>query len=133
MPPLLIRQPSFHGGEVSPNLFSRTDIPSRKYAVASLRNFIPTATGAALNRPGFIYVANVRDQTRRARLVPFTFSTSQSYLLEFGHLYVRVYQGGVQIGSTSRRRIPKPNFPSSSSLSTPTRFASRIRRTRRRP
>jgi hypothetical protein len=115
MPPLLIRQPSFHGGEVSPNLFSRTDIPSRKYAVASLRNFIPTATGAALNRPGFIYVANVRDQTRRARLVPFTFSTSQSYLLEFGHLYVRVYQGGVQIGSDitttyTEAELPKLQF-----------------------
>jgi hypothetical protein len=91
---MLIRQSSFHAGEVAPNLFSRTDIPSRKYAVRSLRNFIPTVTGAALNRPGFKRVVDVKDQTRRPRLVPFTFSTSQAYLLEFGHLYVRVYQGG---------------------------------------
>lgn len=92
---MLIRQSSFHGGEVDPQLFSRTDIPSRKFAVRSLRNFIPLATGAALNRPGFKYIAPLKDQTRRGRLVSFTFSTDQSYLLEFGHLYVRVYQGGV--------------------------------------
>lgn len=89
-----VRQPSFHGGEVSPTLFSRTDIASRRYALKTLRNFLPLATGAAINRPGFKYVAAVKDQTRRPRLVPFTFSTSQAYLIEFGHLYIRVYQGG---------------------------------------
>jgi hypothetical protein len=97
MPPIKIRQTSFHGGEVSPVLFSRTDIQSRKFAAASLRNFLPTSTGAAMNRPGFVYVADVKDQTRKPRLVSFTFSTSQSYLLEFGHLYVRIYQGGTLI------------------------------------
>lgn len=90
-----IRQPSFHGGEVSPQLFARTDIASRRYALKTLRNFIPTATGAALNRSGLKYVAGAKDSAHRPRLIPFTFSTTQSYLLEFGHLYVRVYQGGV--------------------------------------
>lgn len=99
MPPLPIRQPSFHGGEVAPNLFSRTDIPTRKYAVKSLRNFIPTSTGAALNRSGFQFIANVRDQTRRARLLPFVFSSGQAYYIEFGHLYIRVYQNGAQVGT----------------------------------
>jgi hypothetical protein len=92
---MIVRQSSFHGGEVAPNLFSRTDIESRRAAVRTLRNFFPTPTGAAMNRAGFQYIAPLKDQTRKARLIPFTFSTSQAYLLEFGHLYVRVYQGGV--------------------------------------
>jgi hypothetical protein len=99
MPPIPVRQSSFHAGEVAPNLFSRTDIPTRKFAVRSLLNFIPTATGAALNRPGLKYVGAIKDQSHRPRLIPFTFSTSQAYLLEFGHLYVRIWQGGVLLSA----------------------------------
>ena len=93
----LVRQSSFHGGEIAPNLYSRTDIPARASAVRTLRNFIPTPTGAAQNRPGLQFIVETKDSTRKSRLVPFTFSTDQAYLLEFGNLYVRVYQGGVYV------------------------------------
>jgi hypothetical protein len=90
----VIRQSSFHGGEVAQNLQSRTDIPSRAAAVRTLRNFFATPTGAAMNRPGFQYVGATKSSATKSRLIPFTFSTTQSYVLEFGHLYVRVIQGG---------------------------------------
>lgn len=90
----LVRQSSFHGGEVSPSLHSRTDLPSRAAAVRTMRNFVPTPTGAAMNRAGFQFISEVKDSTKKTRLIPFTFSTSQSYVLEFGDLYVRFIQGG---------------------------------------
>lgn len=92
-----VPQRGFHGGEIDPSLYSRTDIEARQYACATLRNFVPAPTGPASNRAGLQYVAPVKTALKKTRLIPFTFSTSQSYVLEFGDLYVRVYQGGALI------------------------------------
>ena len=93
----LFRQASFHGGEAAPNLYSRTDIDTRRAAVRKLLNFIPTPTGAAMNRPGFQHIGAVKDPAAVTRLIPFSFSTAQGYLLEFGNLYVRVWQNGARV------------------------------------
>lgn len=92
----LFRQPSFHGGEIAPNLYGRTDIEAYGAAVRTMRNFIPTPVGTAVNRPGFVRVAP-SVTAYASRLVPFTFSTSQSYVLEFGNQKVRVLQGGAYV------------------------------------
>jgi hypothetical protein len=104
----LLRQSSFAGGEVAPDLSARTDLPARAQAVRTLRNFIPTPTGSAVNRAGFQYVGATKYPTRYTRLVPFTFSTSQSYVLEVGHLYVRIIQGGGYVQSGSVVEVTTP-------------------------
>lgn len=95
-------QPSFTAGEISPDLHARVDLD--RYAVALRRciNFIVRASGGIINRPGtqFIYKASLPD--REALLLPFTYSTEQAYMLEFGHQYIRVFANGALIqGSDS--------------------------------
>ncbi|MGL3999851.1 hypothetical protein ACR3LR_08530 [Pantoea eucalypti] len=96
MPNSLI-QPSFAGGEISPNVYGRVDLA--KYAVALRRcsNFIVRQYGGIENRPGTRFIAEAKYADRRCRLIPFQFSTIQTYALEFGHGYMRVFKDGGQV------------------------------------
>lgn len=90
-------QPSFTGGELSPSLYGRVDLARYQTSLRTCRNFISQVYGGADNRPGSKYVAEVKDSSKRVRLIPFAFSTTQTYVLEFGHLYMRVYKDGGQV------------------------------------
>lgn len=83
---------SFNAGELSPDLAGR--VTNEKYAVgcSTLQNFIPRVQGPARRRPGTRYVGTVKDSTQRTWLRRFVFSQSQSYVLEFGVGYIRIYQ-----------------------------------------
>jgi hypothetical protein len=48
-------------------------------------------------RPGTKFIAAVKDVTDEARLIPFEYSTSDAYVLEFGDLYFRIYRNGGQV------------------------------------
>ena len=50
-----------------------------------------------LSRPGTQFVAEVKDSTKKTRLIPFEFSTTQTYILEFGDQYIRFYKDNGQI------------------------------------
>lgn len=60
-------------------------------AASILENFIPTTQGPIVRRGGFRFVNAVKDQTQRVLLMPFEFSVSQAYVLEFGNFYARFY------------------------------------------
>ena len=53
--------------------------------------------GGVMRRPGFKYIASVKNAGDYTRLIPFKFSETQSYVLEFGNLYFRVYANGGQV------------------------------------
>lgn len=91
------RQPSFAGGELSPTLWGRTDLAKYGHGLRSARNFFISPHGAALNRPGTAYLGEVKDSSKKVRLVPFIYSDTQSYVLEFGNLYVRIWSYGVLV------------------------------------
>jgi hypothetical protein len=101
MPSTRIYNRSFAGGELSPEMFGRIDDIKFQTGAAKLRNFIPTPQGPAENRPGTFYVATVKDSTKRTRLLPFTYSTTQTMVLEFGQGYIRFHTQGstLQAGS----------------------------------
>ena len=101
MPNTRIYNRSFAGGELSPEMFGRIDDIKFQTGAAKLRNFIPTPQGPAENRPGTLYVATVKDSTKRTRLLPFTYSTTQTMVLEFGQGYIRFHTQGstLQAGS----------------------------------
>jgi hypothetical protein len=82
-------------------MFGRIDDIKFQTGAAKMRNFIPTPQGPAENRPGTKYVATVKDSTRRTRLLPFTYSTTQTMVLEFGQGYIRFHTQGstLQAGS----------------------------------
>jgi hypothetical protein len=88
---------SFNGGELSPLLDGRVDQDKYFTGCKTLVNFIPTVQGPARRRGGTRYVGNVKDSTRRAWLTDFVFSVGQSYVLEFGHLYVRFWTNRGQL------------------------------------
>ncbi|CAK0756629.1 E1_FCCH domain-containing protein [Gammaproteobacteria bacterium] len=87
-------QPTFAGGEFSPSLYSRVDIQKYPTALRTCRNFIIHAHGGASNRPGTKLVHSIKDPSKKAIIVPFEYSTEQSYVLESGDYYCRFYMDG---------------------------------------
>ena len=87
-------QNSFNAGELSPQLRGRTDLEKYKSGCASLQNFLPQIFGPAQKRPGTRFVREVKDSTKRVRLIPFEFSATQSVAMEFGHQYIRFHTEG---------------------------------------
>jgi len=90
-------QASFTGGELSPSLYGRVDLARYGTSLKTCRNFIVQAYGGVKNRAGTKFLAEVASSSRRHRLIPFAFSTTQTYVLEFGHQTMRVYKDGGQV------------------------------------
>ena len=85
-------QTNFTAGEFSPKLEGRVDVSRYFNAVISMENFLIAPFGGAERRPGTQFVAPAKYPDRFCRLIPFQFSTEQTYVLEFGHLYIRFYR-----------------------------------------
>ena len=85
---------SFAGGEITPELAGRLDLVKYQTGLALARNFVTLPHGPAARRPGFQFINEARDSTKAVRLIPFTFSATQTAVLEFGHLYIRFHIGG---------------------------------------
>ncbi len=90
-------QQSFSGGEWSPKLDARSDLEKFYTATRDSQNMIPTRYGPAERRPGLYFVAEVKDSSKKARLMPFKFSTVQAYMHEFGDEYIRFFKDRGQI------------------------------------
>jgi hypothetical protein len=90
-------QRSFAGGEITPELYGRIDLTKYQTGLAHCENFIILPHGPAANRPGTKYLAPTKDSTKKSRLIPFAFSTTQTYALEFGNLYIRVFTQSAQL------------------------------------
>ena len=101
MPSTRIYSRSFAGGELSPEMFGRIDDVKFQTGAAKMRNFIATPQGPAENRPGTAFVAEVKDSTKRTRLIPFTYSTTQTMVLEFGNQYIRFHTQGATLQAGS--------------------------------
>lgn len=96
-----IIQRSFTSGEVAPGLRSRADLVKYTTGLALCENFFIKAQGGAYSRPGFRFVGEVQDSTKRARLIPFSFNVEQTYILVFEDLKMRVIRdGGFVLEST---------------------------------
>ena len=87
-------QTNFTAGEVSPLIKGRVDITRYHNGVERLENFIVLPQGGIRRRSGTRFANEIKDQTKQSILIPFEFSTIQSYMLEFGDLYIRVYKDG---------------------------------------
>ncbi len=91
---------SFNTGEISPLMEARADFPKYGQACLTLQNMVVLAQGPAMRRPGTKYIAATKNNGI-ARLVPFEYSTTDAYILEFGDLYMRVYRNGGQVLDTN--------------------------------
>lgn len=92
-------QTNFTAGELSPRLQGRVDISKYYNGLSRCENFIVYAHGGARRRPGLHFVNEVKDSSKRTRLIPFEFSDVQAYIIEAGHLYFRFYKDNGRIES----------------------------------
>lgn len=100
---------AFSGGEMSPEMFGRIDDVKYQTGAAKLRNFIATPQGPAENRSGFSFVREVKDSTKKTRLIPFTYSTTQTMVIELGEGYIRFHtQGGTLLSGGVPYEISNP-------------------------
>lgn len=87
-------QRAFNGGEVSPSMFARIDDGKYQTGMALCKNFLIEPQGPIVMRPGFKYVNHTKHAGKKARLIPFNFSISQTMVLELGEKYVRFHTLG---------------------------------------
>jgi len=102
-------QRSFTGGELSPAMRSRADLARYASSLALCENFIIRSQGGAYTRPGTKFVGYLASPTKKARLIPFSFNTTQNYILVFEHLTMRVVKdGGFVLSGPSAYQISTP-------------------------
>lgn len=92
-----ILQPSLSAGELAPNMYGRVDLDKYHSGCALSRNFFVDYRGGIINRAGTKYVLRCLPSTFNPRLIPFTFSTIQTYILVFGNLTMRVIMDGGEV------------------------------------
>lgn len=88
-------QTNFTTGEVDPLLNSRIDINQYYNGLDKARNILIQPQGGAIRRPGLEYVSEIpsaANPSSGCRLVPFEFSTTQSYMLLFVNNRMYVYK-----------------------------------------
>lgn len=96
MPEVVSIWNAFNAGELSRFLDGRTDQQKYFLGCRVLENFLPSVQGPAIRRAGTRYVGSTKGNGR-AWLVPFQFSTVQSYILEFGDQYIRFWTNRGQL------------------------------------
>lgn len=90
-------QPSFSSGELAPATFARVDLNRYFTGLRTCRNFMVMPEGGVRNRAGTKFLAETKVGGQKSRLIPFQYSTEQTYVLEFGVGYIRFYTNGGQL------------------------------------
>lgn len=94
--------PSFNGGEWSELLYGRQDLARYTSALAGCTNALPLSQGPWTRRGGSVFFTTTKfGNAKISRLVPFRFSETQSYILEFGYQYIRFITDGGIVALTS--------------------------------
>jgi len=93
---------NFNSGELSPRLEGRADLSRYLTGCKKLENFIILPQGGVTRRPGTKFINEVKHSSKLTCLVPFQFSTTQAYILEFGDLYIRIYKDGGRIADVEK-------------------------------
>jgi len=95
-------QTNFSTGEMDPLLRARVDLPAYANALEEATNVVVQPQGGVRRRPGLRYVIDLPNSGAESaangvRLVPFEFSTSDSYMLCFTHNRMYVFKNGAQV------------------------------------
>lgn len=85
-----LKLPFFSQGEVSPKVYGRVDTAAYQSGLKTARNAIVSVAGGVMNRPGTIMIGNAKYADSYIRLIPFSFRTNDTHMLEFGDGYIRV-------------------------------------------
>jgi hypothetical protein len=80
---------SFKAGEVSPRMEGRVTLDTYREGLADMTNLLVLPQGGVTRRPGTEYLGEIKNSAQAARLIPFQFKTTDTYILEFGNQTMR--------------------------------------------
>ena len=84
---------SLNAGKLTPLIDVRSDTEKYSSGCRILENMIPLIYGPVTRRPGTKYLANVDDDDVKSRMVPFIYSATIAYKVEFSDQIINVYFG----------------------------------------
>ena len=84
-------QSNFNGGEVTPRLHARIDFNKYDSSLETGINILLLSHGPMEKRGGTRFVFETKDSTKASKLIPFQFDVENSFMFEFGDLYIRFY------------------------------------------
>ena len=93
-------QPSFSKGEIPPALYGRVDTNAYTAGLAEARNATIHSYGGVSNRAGLQFISWAGQHTAAPRLLKFEFNNEDTYVLEFGNLYMRVIRNDAYVTET---------------------------------
>jgi hypothetical protein len=96
---------AFTAGEISPRLEGRITLEKYREGLSELTNMVVMPHGGVTRRPGTEFLGEVKNSAAKARLIPFQFKTTDTYILEFGPETMRVYRNGLQVLTGSAKTI----------------------------
>jgi len=81
---------AFNSGELSGNMEGRSDTSIYYRGGREITNMVVLPQGPVAKRPGTYYIEDAA-VTTAVRLIPFEYSTEESYVVELGVSYMRFY------------------------------------------
>lgn len=90
-------QRGFSSGELSPELHFRADVAKYYTGLAVGENYFCLVRGGVANRPGWQFIAEVKDHTKTYRLIDFAYNSQQTYALVCGDEDMRVIKDAGQV------------------------------------
>jgi len=84
-------QNAFNAGELSSLMLGRQDVDKYGSGMFVCLNGIPFVQGGWTRRPGFAFLHQCKHHAKLARVIPFQYSITQTYILEFGEQYIRFF------------------------------------------
>lgn len=89
---------SFNGGEVTPEFYGQIADSKFQTGLALARNFEILPHGPAANRAGLQFVRATKDSgSKKARMIPYSYSTTQTFAIEMGAGYFRFHTQGATL------------------------------------
>lgn len=91
---LVHNQNNFSAGELSPRMMGRGDVARYQNGADTIENGVVVVQGGVLRRSGLRYLAAAKlGGASAVRMIRYVYNVDQSFALEFGELYVRVFEG----------------------------------------
>ena len=84
----------FSAGELDPALHARKDLARNQSGLKACENYVVMVEGGLTRTPGTAYVAPLKTEAQRGKLVPFEFSVDDNYMLAFNDGVMRVHRNG---------------------------------------
>lgn len=102
MPKVSLLQESFTGGEFSPLAQGQASAERYRKALNRCLNYVPTLQGPLIRRPGTKFAGFTQNQSTPPVLIPFVFSQTQAYMLEFGGQYIAFYANNAALNTVGQ-------------------------------